>query len=104
LRPVAASPPPAAPSSGGPKGAPPLDMIHTRVVGAGKGGEVLRKAAADVDVGGDQGQTGQAQRDSGLETSHQPTPPQDLSVLVNQLYAEIKRELIIERERRGGIY
>lgn len=79
-------------------------MTHTHLVAGQAGGRVLKSAAAaDVDPGGS-AQTGQAQRDSGVESSHLSTPPQDLSLLVNQLYAQIKRELQIERERRGGMY
>jgi len=65
--------------------------------------EALRKAAADVDPGGDSGQEAPS-RDSSVESAGLVMPPQDLSILVNQLYAQIKRELMIERERRGGLY
>ena len=83
-------------------------MQHTNLVSGKSGGQrkkVLRKAAADT---GDS-----AVRDSGVESSHiqseRANPnanvqPRDLSLLVNQLYAQIKRELQIERERRGGLY
>ena len=72
--------------------------------GSDRGAEVLYKRAADVDPGGaDSGSQGSPQSND-VESSHLATPPQDLSVLVNQLYAQIKRELMIERERRGGLY
>jgi len=78
---------------------------------AGRGGaraqasaaKALRKAAADVDTHGDPGEAAPS-RDSGVESAHLSASPQDLSLLVNQLYAQIKRELMIERERRGGLY
>ena len=83
---------------------PRLDMEHTNLVAGDAGGGVLRKAsAADVDAGDDTGQLAPSQ-DASVETSHEQGPPADLSLLVNQLYAQIKRELMIERERKGGIY
>jgi hypothetical protein len=37
------------------------------------------------------------------ESSHlQGSPDQDLNPLIYQLYARIKRELLVERERRSG--
>ena len=71
--------------------------------GSAGGGLLLRSDAVDVDPGGDKGQL-VGSKDPGAESAHLATPPQDLSILVNQLYSQIKRELTIERERRGGVY
>ncbi|MGE0712984.1 MAG: hypothetical protein AB7T09_33710 [Planctomycetota bacterium] len=91
------------------------DMEHTNLVAgpglaaptrpagaaAPRGQEVLYKRAADVDPGGADQQGQSPSQDVSRESAHVATPPQDLSLLVNQLYAQIKRELLIERERRG---
>ena len=100
-------PAPAAPA--GPGGPAPSAGGGRRRAGraptsAGRGGEVLYKRAADVDPGGTDGGGLATTQSNELESSHLATPPQDLSVLVNQLYSQIKRELMIERERRGGLY
>jgi hypothetical protein len=42
--------------------------------------------------------------DAALEQSHIADPPDpDMNPLIYQLYARIKRELLIERERKGGL-
>ena len=81
-------------------------MTHTNLVsGSSKTGKVLRSSmdAADVDPI-PSNEAGQAPRDPHVESSTVPTAPMNLSLLVNQLYNQIKRELRIERERRGGMY
>ena len=67
------------------------------------GGGVLRKARAET-TSGDAGQLSDAP--AGIEGAHTPAPNGggDLSALVHQLYGMIKRELKVERERKGGIY
>ena len=81
------------------------DMAHTNLVAGKAGGGVLRKAVADVDYSEQAKAEAAPSRESGLESSHQiGGSPEDLSLLVNQLYRQIKRELTIERERRGGSY
>ena len=67
------------------------------------GAPVLRKARAET-TSGDAGQLSDAP--AGIEGAHTPAPNGggDLSALVHQLYGMIKRELKVERERKGGIY
>ena len=77
-------------------------MTHTKLV---TGGKVLRGSLDSADVDPiPSNEAGQAPWDGRVEASAQPSQPLNLSLLVNQLYAQIKRELQIERERRGGIY
>lgn len=99
---------PLAPEEGARSGPGSSSGARPRAGAAGRGssspGEVLYKRAADVDPGGADGGAQASAQANDLESSHLATPPQDLSVLVNQLYAQIKRELMIERERRGGLY
>jgi hypothetical protein len=79
----------------------PAEMEHTSLVAGAAGGGVLRKASAvDTDPGGDQGSTSPSREVTQAEGSV-PTAPADLSLLVNQIYAQLKRELLIERERKG---
>ena len=109
--------PVAGPAPRAPRGSFP-EMEHTNLVagpgnlaaaGAPSGGsepparpqEVLYSRAANVDPGGSDGGSQAPSQSSELESANLPTAPQDLSLLVNQLYAQIKRELTIERERRG---
>jgi hypothetical protein len=62
-----------------------------------------RSAARAADVEQLPGATGSSQVSS--ETAHMTGPPeQDLNPLIYALYAKIKRELEIERERKGGLY
>jgi hypothetical protein len=77
-------------------------MEHTSLVAGGAGGGILRKASADVDP--DPQTANQQKTQTTAEGATETGPPQDLSLLVNQLYSELKRELMIERERRGGMY
>jgi hypothetical protein len=64
------------------------------------GGGLLRKSAVDADGGGDKGGLVPSREVSTAEADV-PKAPADLSILVNQIYAQLKRELLIERERKG---
>ncbi len=77
-------------------------METTNLVAGVAGGGVLRSAldAVDAEPGGDTGQQGSSRESSSTEASV-PSQPADLSLLVNQIYAQLKRELMIERERKG---
>ncbi|MCO5167056.1 MAG: hypothetical protein M9894_11905 [Planctomycetes bacterium] len=78
-----------------------VDMEHTSLVAGAAGGGVLRKHdAVDAEGGGDAGELRPAREASSTQAAV-PTPPADLSLLVNQIYAQLKRELLIERERKG---
>jgi len=77
------------------------EMETTSLVSGPAGGGVLRKeSVADVDASGDAGRT-HVSRAPDVEASSVAAPPADLSLLVNQIYAQIKRELTIEKERKG---
>lgn len=78
-----------------------VDMETTNLVAGVAGGGVLRKLdAVDADAGGDKGEPGPSRESSSTEAAV-PAQPADLSLLVNQIYAQLKRELMIERERKG---
>ncbi|MBX3472601.1 MAG: hypothetical protein KF878_37595, partial [Planctomycetes bacterium] len=78
-----------------------LDMEHTSLVAGEAGGGVLRKHdAVDAEGGGDAGEL-RPSRESSSAQAAVPAQPADLSLLVNQIYAQLKRELLIERERKG---
>lgn len=77
-------------------------MEHTNLIAGVQGGGVLRSAhgAADVDPGGDRG-GGAPSREPAVESTAVSQPPADLTLLVHQVYQQIKRELEVEKERKG---
>jgi hypothetical protein len=85
--------PRAGPASRGGEPARQLDMEHTQLV------PQRSTAAAHVDT---LPQT-TGNTDPNVEASHNSgSPDADLNPLIYQLYARIKRELLVERERRSG--
>ena len=85
-------------------------MEHTKLTSTGSGpraAPVHRKGAADVgdvNIPESSPETASVHKYPWQEVEQIEGAPKDLSILVHQLYAQIKRELQIERERRGGLY
>jgi hypothetical protein len=84
--------------------APALNMEHTNVAPRPvESPKTPHRNARAADVEQIPSTSGSTQATS--ETAHLTGPPeQDLNPLIYTLYAKIKRELEIERERKGGLY
>jgi hypothetical protein len=76
-------------------------MTHTRLTPPA---EVLRRDKSETVRADEAVQSGGEGKETGVEATGVPQPPADMSLLVHQLYSLLKRELKVERERKGGIY